>query len=644
MNMARELGTSRSTAAAAFDKASECQKQCELEMKTVGRRALKSILSHPDKVAVVIFARPYSGFVEEAHMGIPHKFASRGILTLPFDFLDYGEEASKSNMYWGMGQRLIKAARMVEKHPQLFGAYVTNFSCGPDSFLIGYFREIMGKKPSLTLELDSHTADAGLETRIEAFLDIVHAYRQIEKKVAIRKGGNHFKPAAIYSSNGRPAVRTSSDKILPLNDARVSVLLPSMGNSESLAAAFRGAGFKTLSHPPADEAILKLGRANTSCKECLPLILTTGTLLNYIQNHRKDGEVLVYFMPTAPGPCRFGQYATFMQDLIRRMKIPDTAILSLNSENGYTGLGNGFEKKAFWGICIADVMEDVRSMLLVNAKDPERAMADFKNGWQALIESLETGNKKMIVDTLSQIAITLGRTPLIRPVAEVPVISLIGEIFVRRDGLSRQYITEKLAKKGFAVRCSPIIEWLYYLDYLSLKDAGNQKLSLPGKLGVFIKNKYKHNYESQIRSILSRSGLVQGHGVDIHTIIQKGQAHISINLGGEAILTVGSALTEIADQSCGVISIGPFGCMPTRLSEAILGEAMTREGKLAAFPDDGALTQLLADVDDLPFLSIESDGSPFPQLITAKLETFYLRARRLNERMMDAKRNVNQSG
>ena len=78
-----------------------------------------------------------------------------------------------------MGQMILKAARFVEKHPQLFAAYITNFSCGPDSFLITYFRSIMGRKPSLTLELDSHTADAGLETRIEAFLDIINEYRQI---------------------------------------------------------------------------------------------------------------------------------------------------------------------------------------------------------------------------------------------------------------------------------------------------------------------------------------------------------------------------------------------------------------------------------------------------------------------------------
>jgi predicted nucleotide-binding protein (sugar kinase/HSP70/actin superfamily) len=97
-------------------------------------------------------------------------------------------------------------------------------------------------------------------------------------------------------------------------------------------------------------------------------------------------------------------------------------------------------------------------------------------------------------------------------------------------------------------------------------------------------------------------------------------------------LTVGSSLDEIVDRVCGVIAIGPFGCMPNRLAEALLTEAMTREGKLAA-SSNRRCQAALADIDDLPFLAIESDGSPFPQLIEAKLETFCLRARRLHQRL-----------
>ena len=78
--------------------------------------------------------------------------------------------------------------------------------------------------------------------------------------------------------------------------------------------------------------------------------------------------------------------------------------------------------------------------------------------------------------------------------------------------------------------------------------------------------------------------------------------------------------------------------MPNRLSESILTEAMNREYKINSSPDDNRLKAVLSEVEDLPFLGIESDGSPFPQLINAKLETFCIRAERLHQRMLDAGR------
>ncbi|UCD32080.1 MAG: activase, partial [Desulfobacterales bacterium] len=177
-------------------------------------------------------------------------------------------------------------SRFVKRHPQLFGTFITNFSCGPDSFIIGYFRDIMGRKPSLTLELDSHTADAGLETRIEAFLDIVDRYRQLVAKRKIDHKQQIFVPSRVFLQNGTAMVTTSSGETLPMKDPRVKVLIPSMGklSSETLGAVFRGLGYNAVVHPPSDETVLKLGRANTSCKECLPLLLTTGTLLNFTRN------------------------------------------------------------------------------------------------------------------------------------------------------------------------------------------------------------------------------------------------------------------------------------------------------------------------------------------------------------------------
>jgi hypothetical protein len=63
---------------------------------------------------------------------------------------------------------------------------------------------------------------------------------------------------------------------------------------------------------------------------------------------------------------------------------------------------------------------------------------------------------------------------------------------------------------------------------------------------------------------------------------------------------------------------------------------MNSRDKIATEPGNEMLRSILSDIDELPFLAIESDGSPFPQLINAKLETFCLRAQRLHQRILDA--------
>ncbi|OQY58998.1 MAG: activase [Desulfobacteraceae bacterium 4572_88] len=638
---ALEMGADRQTAERAFAKALERQRACMAEMREIGKQAIRKLETEPEKNAVVIFARPYNGFVGEAHMGIPHKLASRGVLVIPFDFLSLDDEKAKRHMYWGMGQLITRAARVVERHPQLFGTYITNFSCGPDSFLLGYFRDIMGRKPSLTLELDSHTADAGLETRIEAFLDIVTAYRQLLTQNQIEQRKQTFVPARTVLGNGTAKVITSSGKELPLNDPRVTLLIPSMGilSSNALAAAFRAEGLRARANPPANEAVLKLGRANTSCKECLPLILTTGSLLSYVGNGRSGDEILIYFMATASGPCRFGQYYVFMEDLIRKLEIPDVALFSLTSENSYSGLGSSFYKKAWWAFVISDVMEDIRSMLLTNAEDTKSAMEIFEREWDQIVFDLEYCDIPGAEEQLCRTAERLGGIPMKCSPETVPMVSLVGEIFVRRDGLSRQHITETLARKGFATVCSPIAEWMHYSDYLVDKNLVDYSMSNMEKFRFHLKKKYMARAEKRIKSILSCSGLVHAEPLRIESIIEKGARYVSPNLPGEAILTVGSSLAEVVSHTCGVIAIGPFGCMPNRMSEAILNEAMSREGKLASEPDNERLKTILGSIEDLPFLAIESDGSPFPQVINAKLETFCLRAERLHQQMLEAKNN-----
>jgi hypothetical protein len=140
--------------------------------------------------------------------------------------------------------------------------------------------------------------------------------------------------------------------------------------------------------------------------------------------------------------------------------------------------------------------------------------------------------------------------------------------------------------------------------------------------------------ERVIRKIMTRSGLVEERLEDLNRTIACGQAFIRPRLTGEAILTVGAAIAEILDHCCGVIALGPFGCMPNRVAEAILSSEMRSEVKKRVAGSPSWMKTLPDRIEVLPFLAIESDGNPFPQIIMAKLETFLLQATRVHEEIM----------
>jgi hypothetical protein len=140
-------------------------------------------------------------------------------------------------------------------------------------------------------------------------------------------------------------------------------------------------------------------------------------------------------------------------------------------------------------------------------------------------------------------------------------------------------------------------------------------------------------YEKTYKKIAEETGLMSLKLDDVEHIMEVAGDLINPQLTGEAILTVGGAITEVPRHYCGVISIGPFGCMPNRLSEAILSREMGRGWQTTAKRRRGVPRNVLENIYELPFLAIESDGNPFPQVITAKLEVFLSQAARLNRAM-----------
>ncbi len=643
VKLAEEFGKSRAQGLKAFEEAYKAQKKFKDELRLKGANVLEDLKNDPDTMAIVLFGRPYNSFAPEANKGIPAKFASRGYRILPFDMLPFENETirDQDTMYWSMGRMILKASSLVKKNSQLFGTFISNFSCGPDSFVVGFFRDEMGRKPSLTLELDSHTADAGLETRIEAFLDIVQYYRELESKQKIQKIKREFKPAYTAVKSGKPVIVTSDGRNLPLNHPNVRVVIPAMGRFAhgALVQTFKKIGIDAYGLPPANEEVLKIGRGNSTCKECLPLQTTVGSMLNYFWRDRPKGEVTAYFMPGAAGPCRFGQYNVFSRRLIERHEIPDAAVLTLNAANGYMGLGDKFTLPAWRSILIGDVMYEIWSTVLAAAKDREAGLRIFFEEWDKLVGVVDK-SWRVIKRQIRSSAERLSKIELKAPYHEIPKISLIGEIYVRNDPISLQNLVEKMADRGFIVRTSQTSEWIKYVDWLIKSGIEGENRDFPFWIRYYV----KRYFDNKIRDLFAPSGLFFHETLEVDDLIKSGEKFVSPKLTGEAILTVGAALHEILHPSCGILSIGPFGCMPSRVAEAILSEKFTIAEKIEAMAKTNGKSTSNSPIfkhknRKLPFLAIETDGNAFPQIIEARLEAFALQAKRLHEKMMQNAHN-----
>ena len=166
---------------AAKDAQAAFRRQCV----ELGREALERI-EKENALGLVCFGRPYNTTDPGLTLDLPRKVAQMGYHVLYQDMLPFDTAAilpGHRNMYWHYGQKILAAAEYVARSPRLFGVYFTNFMCGPDSYILTYFKEIMGRtgKPYLCLQFDGHGADAGYLTRIEAALESFHSWSKIPR-------------------------------------------------------------------------------------------------------------------------------------------------------------------------------------------------------------------------------------------------------------------------------------------------------------------------------------------------------------------------------------------------------------------------------------------------------------------------------
>jgi predicted CoA-substrate-specific enzyme activase len=171
--LGKTLGAGRSQTRRAAALAFTAQREFQSAVEALGRRALHA-LEDGRQHGIILVGRPYNIHDRAVNLDVPGKLRDYyGINVLPMDCLPLAEVDIRDvndNMYWHSGRRILAAGKFAADHPNLHLVHITNFKCGPDSYIKHFLGPACGK-PFLSLQFDGHSNDAGFLTRCEAYLD-----------------------------------------------------------------------------------------------------------------------------------------------------------------------------------------------------------------------------------------------------------------------------------------------------------------------------------------------------------------------------------------------------------------------------------------------------------------------------------------
>jgi predicted nucleotide-binding protein (sugar kinase/HSP70/actin superfamily) len=397
------------------------------------------------------------------------------------------------------------------------------------------------------------------------------------------------------------------------------------GGPEAFAAAFRWLGVQAQPTPPSDERTRELGGKYTTGDECYPAKVTVGDFLRVIEQPGFDAERAAFFMPTADGPCRFGQYAPFLRKVLRDAGYGNIQVLSPSSQDGYGDLGdiaNLFLRVAWRALVCGDTLH--RALLKTRPYETAPGAADraFHESLEDVCKTIEAScadagcQLHSLVEAMTRAHEHFLRVPALYD-REIPLIGVVGEIFCRLNTFSNEDLIRKLEGYGVEAWLSHIAEWVEYAN-----NEQKRKLRLIGReislemIGTYLRSHIQHSDEKALMAPFE-DDFVGYEEPPIEEILELAWPYLPTGGAlGEMVLSVGKAAYLAKQGADGIIDISPFTCMNGIVSEAIYPKLSKDYGGIPIrnFYFDGTQSDLDRDLGIyLELARSYREKKPFPR-------------------------------
>jgi len=183
VELGKKIGIKKEKIKQAIDFALSEEKKLRKKQEENFFRKIKS-----EKQKILLVSHPYNLYDDYVNVGIKQKLERLGVETIFIDEVPTNqrpetggrrEEVNWPDFHWEFGKEIMeKIQTILENHLKEISGVVeiSSFLCGCDAVLKEFIEKAFKEKgvPFLYLIIDEHTADAGVQTRVEAFVDTLH--------------------------------------------------------------------------------------------------------------------------------------------------------------------------------------------------------------------------------------------------------------------------------------------------------------------------------------------------------------------------------------------------------------------------------------------------------------------------------------
>ena len=575
------LGVSKKQAKQALAKAMEAQKEYAETLKKaniemfnnqavkcfdVTKRHFKS-----KPLTILLAGRPYHTDPLIQHK-LSEMIANLGVNVISDDIVR-NENNIVAETYlvkqWAYMNRIMKAAQWAaEQGNDVHFVQMTSFGCGPDSFIQDEIRDIMRRhgKPFTLLKIDDVSNIGSLKLRVRS---LVESLKGSEERRVKSEESNSQQTSLIQT------------KIFKNKDRHRKILAPFMTEylTPIIPPILKLIGYDVEVLPMSDEVSAELGLKFANNEVCYPATLIVGDIIKALKSGKYDLKNTAVVMSQTGGQCRATNYAGLIKRAMVSNGFQDVPLLTLgvtastseasgstddkqdyNEQEGFNIPWLKYSQIIITAILYGDAINEMYNACIVRERKPGIAR-ELRDKYMRLIdEPIAQNSAKGLIKLLEQAAEEFNEMTIDR---EVPRVGIVGEIFLKFNPFSHQYLEQHIIQKGIEV-VPPLLAPFFLQEFVNVEVQKHMRLSCTKVPDFVVKGAYKGLIGRRLKQVNKAASKFRyfRRFTNIYDDAKEVKGLVSLAAQfGEGWLLPADIVGYIRDGVDNIISLQPFGCI-----------------------------------------------------------------------------------